>query len=220
MACNQWTCPHCGPIKKNRIADRVRNGYERDLDITPTAGHRVRAVTLTQKLGTEQYIMAAWSKMRHLLRRAGFHLKYFWAKEFTKNGERHLHLLVNAYIPQHVLKELWTQATNGESYIVWITGKEQPDNSEGDIHNPAGYATKYLTKAYGTEVRFDEKEHRYGFSRHAPFKAAPRGNIGNLTPIEVMERACVGSPWIADISQRAMITAWGLSPPYPQEKRP
>lgn len=165
MPCNRWDCPFCGQRKKWRVAQRVMRGFGREM----LAGNRVRALTLTQKLGTSIYIMDAWRRFRALLAKRGYHLTYFWAKEFTKQGERHIHALINAYIPQPVIQDCWRTATKGESYIVWITGKDIP-HEDGDIYNPAGYATKYLTKSYGTEARFDKGERRFGFSRNPLFR--------------------------------------------------
>ena len=207
MACHKWTCPHCGKIKKMGILHRVKMGFHPDMI---SAGSRIRGIVLTQKLGSRRDIMRDWATFRHILVRAGYHLKYFWAKEFTKKGQRHLHALVNAYISQHVLKDAWSRATQHESWIVWITGKNHPKRSE-DIYNPAGYATKYLTKSYGHEQQFDTHERRWGFSREPLFKPQQSGNIGNLTPIEVMERMTMGSPWRADMTTSAMITAYRLS---------
>lgn len=195
IPCNRWDCPHCGPIKKNRVADRVKRGFRLD----SVAGNRVRAMTLTQKLGTEQYIMDCWSRFRALLAKRGIHLKYFWSKEFTVKGERHMHVLINAYIPQEIIKECWLKATKGESYIVWITGKELPDSEKGDIYNPAGYATKYLTKSYSEDCRFEKNERRFGFSRYKLFKVQKCEYFTSLSTPDFWDAiACVTS-WRAEI---------------------
>jgi hypothetical protein len=219
MPCNQWSCPFCGPIKKARVADRVKYGFmTRSFTIK---GFRVRMVTLTQKRGSKRNIMEDWATFRHLLTRAGvLGLRYFWTKEFTPTGhQRHLHVLVNLYIPHILIKKLWRKATQGESYIVHITGRKNQDES-GDINNPAGYATKYLTKAYAKENGFESHERRYGFSRHDGFRPLPPAYLQYITPIEAMERACLGSPWYADISQQALFQSWRLTGPpsaVPQE---
>jgi hypothetical protein len=89
--------------------------------------------------------MADWATFRHILVRQGIHVKYFWSKEFTVKGQRHLHAVINAYIPQNVIKDAWQRATDGESFIVWITGKDKKERCH-DIYNPAGYAMKYITQ--------------------------------------------------------------------------
>lgn len=208
MRCNTWDCPYCGKIKKINVLKRVERGFER---IGQNLGMRIRSVTLTQRLGSERNIMKDWAALRHILARSGYNLRYFWSKEFTHKGQRHLHLLINAYIPQKTLSFCWRLVTNGESYIVWINSAERGEFAD-DIRNPAGYMSKYLTKAYSDEVKFNKSEHRYGFSRCALFKVQkytppiPEG----LTPIQMMEYFSFSSPWVADRSLLAMITAHRL----------
>lgn len=128
----------------------------------------VYAITLTQKRGSTQSIMTNWKKLVRVLRKEFPDLRYFWVKEFTKQGERHLHVLINLDVDFYdlrlahaKLREQWRDITGGESFVVWI--------NRTPIENAAGYLMKYLTKAYGTEVRFKEKERRYGFSRDGGF---------------------------------------------------
>jgi hypothetical protein len=67
-----------------------------------------------------------------------------------------------------------------------------------DIGNPAGYAMKYLTKAFGTETKYDKGERRYGFSKNRLF--APKKKFDDLSPIEAMERTILGPVWVADLT--------------------
>lgn len=123
----------------------------------------VKALTLTQQFGSKQPIMKNFELFVKRLRRFNVNIySYFWTKEFTKKGERHLHVIFEheGYISQKWLSEIWKDITKGESFIVWINDKQ--------ILNAAGYAMKYLTKAYSTEYRYKKHEHRYGFSRNAP----------------------------------------------------
>lgn len=107
-------------------------------------------------------------------------MKYFWVKEFTPDshefiddkgitrvslgGERHLHILTDTRIGQKCLSNFWKEITGGESYICWIF--------QENCYNPAGYSTKYLTKAF-QEAPYEENERRYAFSRHAQFRVRP-----------------------------------------------
>jgi hypothetical protein len=209
MRCNAWDCPYCGKIKKLNVLKRVERGFDRvGLDL----GMRIRSITLTQKLGSVRNLMEDWAALRHLLSRAGYHLRYFWSKEFTINGQRHLHLLINAYIPQKTLSLMWKLVTDGESYIVWINAADHGNFSD-DIRSPAGYMSKYLTKAYNkNEVSFNKGEHRYGFSRYDLFKTIKHRPLppADLSPIQLLEYRSFPSPWIADRSVASMFAALRL----------
>lgn len=160
VACGRWVCPWCGKWRKKRLADRVARGFIG----TYLQGDKVRALTLTQKLGTQQDIMKNWARLRAVFAKYQVPInKYFWVKEFTKQGERHLHILIDADsdIDQNWLSDKWRTITDGESYILWI--------NEAEIGNAAGYAMKYLTKAF-FECEFRPKEKRFGFSQSARFK--------------------------------------------------
>lgn len=169
VGCRRWTCPHCGKWRKIRLAHRILRGFFDDKNVC--------AITLTQKRGSTQSIMANWKKLVRVLKREHSDLRYFWVKEFTKAGERHLHILINIEVKdlreEHSkLRRQWYQVTNHESYIVWI--------NQDAIHNAPGYLMKYLTKAYSTEVRFKEKERRYGFSRDGKFSEKDYPIPGNF----------------------------------------
>lgn len=153
VACKRWDCPHCGKIRRWRLINRVRDGFANS--------DRIIAVTLTQRLGTSQDIVENFYKLRDLLRKRGIKLKYFWVKEFTRRGERHLHILIDTPILQSELKEMWKTVTKGESWVVWI--------NEADIQSAGGYTTKYLTKSFTIE-KYEKYERRYAFSKDDAFK--------------------------------------------------
>lgn len=166
--CNSWSCPHCGKVKKLRLAQRIETGFFSD--------EKVIAWTLTQKLGSTQDILINFGKLRKNLKYyfehnnnntniMSFHMKYFWVKEFTRAGQRHLHILTNVSIDHKILSKLWKNVTKGESYRVWI--------NKADIKNAPGYMFKYLTKAFNDEFhQFNRKERRYGFSQDVIFKSS------------------------------------------------
>lgn len=153
VSCQRWDCPHCGKIKRWRLINRVRDGFANS--------DRVIAVTLTQKLGSNQDIVENFYKLRDILRKRRIKLKYFWVKEFTRKGERHLHILIDTWIDHAELKKMWLTVTNGESWVVWV--------NETDIISAGGYCSKYLTKSFSYE-KFDAYERRYAFSRDNAFK--------------------------------------------------
>lgn len=156
--CNNWECPVCGPHKKNLLIDRVRDAAavvtRSDL---PKDRKIFRKAELTLQIDDPEDIMECWARARTFLADHGIKSEfYFLVKEFTRRGKRHLHVLINCYIPQGVLKAAWIAATFGRSSIVYIT--------RTDLKNGAAYMTKYLTKAI-TAGMFRRKEHRYSTSR-------------------------------------------------------
>jgi hypothetical protein len=178
----KWTCPSCGPIKKLRLARRIARGFFNHEEI--------HALTLTQVLGSQRNIIKDFQTWRELVKKR-YHtkLKYFWVKEFTRNGQRHLHMLFTPDTENFLTGEyrtdvkrisnLWSEVTLNESYRVWINKKQ--------IENSAGYLFKYLTKAFGVELfpkrvwdghnySYDyskcwkPKERRYGFCSERGFR--------------------------------------------------
>ncbi len=65
---------------------------------------------------------------------------------------------LTTYIDQRLIRDLWLKATKGTSYIVWIEDAK-------NIKNPAGYATKYITKNLHDKYEYGRKERRYAFYR-------------------------------------------------------
>ena len=154
--------------KKYRLLDRVSQGLEPH----PTGGRRIRFLTLTLSDQVDDtQIMKFWGRLRAYLakpRRAGKgrkisyrHYRYFWVKEFTKKGTRHLHVMVDAYIPWQLIKNGWYHATGRTSWVVHIAAN--------DLHSPAGYLAKYMTKVMNGEYRKGER--RFGFSRDPVFRS-------------------------------------------------
>lgn len=171
--CKQWNCPICSKVKKNKVLDKAGTGFS----ILQYAGNRVRSLCLTlgpradnESMGKYFARFRAWlAKPRKYgkRKRSYRNIKYFWTKEFQKNGQLHLHILINVYIPVDVIRAAWEWATYGTSRIVFIT------KINNEIRNPAGYMTKYMTKELEQSHEFRYKERRYGFSRGKvnPFKA-------------------------------------------------
>jgi len=156
--CGSWDCPFCGPKKKMKLLARVERGGN-------IGGYRWRSLTTTQHPLDPMPITEAWARFRHLLAKVGFkHIKFFWTKEFTVRGVRHLHCVLNAYIPHAVLKACWRKATNGISYIVDI-------RSCNNVRKIAGYMSKYVTKSMMRERRFAKNERRYAFSQWFGWKS-------------------------------------------------
>lgn len=91
------------------------------------------------------------------MRKKGITFDFFLVKEFTKKGKRHLHVLINCYIPSRVVMYAWRLATDGNSFVTKIARRE--------IKNAAGYMTKYMTKTMEIGL-FRRRERRYSCSRN------------------------------------------------------
>lgn len=149
--CGRWDCPYCGERKKKKLLDRIATYFRAHPD-------QCRMLTLT--LGDnydDAQITEAWNRLKASLRKYGHRFAYCWFKEFTVKGRRHMHVLLDRFIPRKLIKRLWLRATEYTSYIVKINHRP--------IRSAAGYCSKYVTKDIQNEARYAYKERRYTFSR-------------------------------------------------------
>lgn len=83
------------------------------------------------------YINGVFADFRvYLRRRLGYAPAYIRILEYQKNGNAHLHVLLNCYLPQGWVSEAWSAVGGGR--IV--------DIKHVDIHRVSRYLSKYLTK--------------------------------------------------------------------------
>jgi hypothetical protein len=83
------------------------------------------------------YINGVFADFRiYLKRRLGYAPDYIRILEYQKNGNAHLHVLLNCYLPQNWVSEAWSAVGGGR--IV--------DIKQVDIHRVSRYLSKYLTK--------------------------------------------------------------------------
>lgn len=158
--CKRWDCPHCGDVKKSQVLDRAKWGFH------DAGGFRVRFLTLTLEGQAHEWDMGKyWNRLRASLRKCGFKFyRYFWVKERgVISGHIHMHVLIDAYVPQKLIKKYWYLATDKTSYIVDIRAPRHKK-----MENVAAYMMKYMTKAL--HVPLGKKQRRFGFSRHKGFK--------------------------------------------------
>ena len=182
--CNTWTCPHCGPIKKNKLLDRVTAGSARrhgeilvsqGLEQFATGkvkvggGYRLRFMTLPLSPQASRLMSITkdcWPKFRASAWEAGYKIThYFWTREQTKAGAWHLHIVMNAYVPWQLIQKWWLNATDGRCRVVDI--EAAPENTP--IARMASYMAKYITKTVDVS-EYPKGVHRYGFSRDVAWK--------------------------------------------------
>jgi hypothetical protein len=170
IPCKSWRCPACSKVKKNIVLDRCRDGF---------AGERVRFLTLTLSPDADnKRITQYWNRFKASLYKKGYRrFKYFWVKEFTKQGVCHLHVAISAYIPKSLIDRYWNLATEKTSFITYISYK-------GFLKNPAGYMTKYMTKQLYEGDLYERGERRFGFSRHQSFLAVKKSYMAQPPRIQ------------------------------------
>jgi len=169
LNCHQWSCPVCAKVLKNQLLDRIALGFDGVTDayfFTVTSSYR------------DMDIKKAWANMRSAL---SYHFpvnRYVAIMELTPpshlytdwkgvtrrsvGGLRHFHGMIS-FIDKIPSKEefgaLWLQSTKGEANQVHF-------DKLHDLRKPAGYISKYVTKALTSGYR--DKEKRVMFSRHFP----------------------------------------------------
>lgn len=132
--CKCWNCSYCAPKKAKR--------YKRAIRAVAEAHSLCRFVTLTLDPARMQgdpvrYLNDAFAKLRTYLRRHfGVAPTYIRILEFQKNGNPHLHLLIDRYIDWQWLKASW-QAVGGGLFV---------NIKFVDVHRVSRYLSKYLTK--------------------------------------------------------------------------
>jgi hypothetical protein len=106
LDCKTWGCAHCGPKRAKRYKAAIRAIAEREqlnkfltltLDPAKITGSPVR------------YLRKVFNKFRvYLLRKHGKSIKYIAVLEFQKNGNPHLHVLVDRFIRQRWISMVWS----------------------------------------------------------------------------------------------------------------
>lgn len=101
-----------------------------------------------------------WNCFVLKLRRLGYRFNYFKTIEFTQKDGLHYHVLIDSYVPQHVISTTWLAIT-GNSYVVWISktwGKSVAIN----------YVLKYVTKSFNKEQELFAafRIRRFSFSKY------------------------------------------------------
>jgi hypothetical protein len=169
LSCHMWDCPVCAKVLKNQLLDRIALGFNGVTDaffFTVTSSYR------------DMDIKASWVNMRHFLSYY-YPVKHFVAimeltppshlytdwKGVTRRsvgGLRHFHGLIS-FVDKIPSKEefgaLWLKSTKGEANQVHF-------EKLYDLRRPAGYISKYVTKALHSGYR--DRERRVMFSRNFP----------------------------------------------------
>jgi hypothetical protein len=115
-------------IRIAQTAERLKLNKLLTLTLDPTK--------LNGKESTK-YINGVFADFRvYLKRRLGYAPDYIRVLEYQKNGNAHLHVLLNCYLPQAWVSEAWAA----------IGGGRVVDIKHVDVHRVSHYLSKYLTK--------------------------------------------------------------------------
>ncbi len=144
LPCNLWSCPVCGPKKAMRLKyiliDIIKlNNLDHILTLT-LKPDRIPEKYLHPIKKTGYFITYLFNRFRLTLqRKLKTKIKYVWVKEFQNNGNAHLHILVNRFLPERILRREWTRIGGGHSLDI-----QQVRNIEA----AAVYITSYITKGF------------------------------------------------------------------------
>ncbi|HYK37040.1 rolling circle replication-associated protein [Alloacidobacterium sp.] len=135
VGCKCWDCGGCAPRRAAAYCIRIAQTAEK-LKLN-------KLLTLTldpSKLDgadSTRYINEVFADFRvYLRRKLGHSPAYIRVLEYQKNGNAHLHVLLNCYLPQDWVSEAWSAVGGGR--IV--------DIKRVDLHRVSRYLSKYLTK--------------------------------------------------------------------------
>ena len=135
IGCKCWNCSGCGPRRAAKYAIRIRQAAER-LNLRTLLTLTLDPSKLNGAESTA-YINEVFADFRvYLRRKLGHAPPYIRVLEYQKNGNAHLHVLLNCYLPQSWVSETWSVLGGGR--IV--------DIKRVDMHRVSHYLSKYLTK--------------------------------------------------------------------------
>jgi hypothetical protein len=135
VGCKCWDCAGCAPRKAAAYCIRIAQTAEK-LKL-----NKLMTLTLDpSKLDgadSTRYINEVFADFRvYLRRKLGHSPAYIRVLEYQKNGNAHLHVLLNCYLPQDWVSEAW-EAVGGGRIV---------DIKRVDLHRVSRYLSKYLTK--------------------------------------------------------------------------
>ena len=136
--CRSWSCSYCGPRKARQTRRAIQDSAERlDLRYFLTLTIDMKKVEFQHKKFAVPHLRLCFNKFREYLRRQyGVPPTYISVLEFTKAGVPHLHVLLDRYVPQEWISEVWSSLGGGR--IVFI--------KRVTVQKVARYLSKYLTK--------------------------------------------------------------------------
>lgn len=143
IPCNSWTCPACAVIKAIKAKYLIKEVailnnllYFLTLTLDPSL---IPPEFLPEGDNlTHKYITHKFNVLLTNLRRKYKHIKYVWVVEFQKNGNAHLHILLDQRIDIDLVRTIWTRIGGG--HIMRIEKVQS-------LTGIANYLSNYIVKS-------------------------------------------------------------------------
>ncbi|MBP9759307.1 hypothetical protein KBD45_06450 [Candidatus Dojkabacteria bacterium] len=179
IPCNLWKCPRCRiqkAKKLRRILIEIIKLNKLDHLLTLTLDPNLIPKKLINNTGKYITYLFNWY-ITTLKRKFKKSIKYVWIKEFQKNGNAHLHILLNSFLPINNLRGEWTRIGGGH-----IMDIQQVKNIEA----VAVYVSGYLTKIATATENFLGGERHYSIS-HSCLKPIKTFVSTKITPHDLLK---------------------------------
>lgn len=164
IGCKSWTCPACCISKalkvKYLLRDVIRTNnltYFLTLTLDP------QRIPQEDKQDTHKYITKLFNHFVTILKRNPIHkgiLQYVWVIEFQKNGNAHLHIFLNKFLPITIIRSLWVHVGGG--HIMRI---EKVKTIQGISNYVSDYIVKGIKGDLERESGFRYFQRRYSISK-------------------------------------------------------
>jgi hypothetical protein len=157
VPCNSWTCPDCYLHKALYIKYYFREVIQlNNLAYFLTLTLDPKKIPSEYANNTHKYITKIFNHFITILKRDKANqsldiLKYVWVIEFQKNGNAHMHILLNKYLPITVVRKLWMHVGGG------IQMKILPIKT---LEGMSNYISDYIVKG----IKGEREEKPYGFN--------------------------------------------------------
>ncbi|OGD10602.1 hypothetical protein A2397_01345 [Candidatus Amesbacteria bacterium RIFOXYB1_FULL_44_23] len=165
LYCRSWNCPKCQIFKAIQVKHKLH-----EVIVLNNLNHLL-TLTLDPKIippeylsengnFTHKYITKLFNHFLVTLKRK-IHkdIKFVWVIEFQENGNTHLHVVTNKFLPIKVIKRYWVRMGGGHDMSIQLVRS---------ANAMASYLTDYLVKGFkkGTSNNgFRSGEKRYSISQ-------------------------------------------------------
>lgn len=177
LDCNTWACPNCQKRKLARLKYLLIDVINlNNLDHYLTLTLDPKKISYKYKNRTGDYITYLFNRFRSFLKREMKESpKYIWIKEFQKNGNAHLHILIHGFIPVHFIRSVWSRIGGGHILKMELVKS---------VERMAVYVTKYLSKGF-ENLNNDNKTFLVGERRYTISHSCIRPRNNYVKPTKV-----------------------------------